>query len=634
MKQGTSEPLRDPRAALVLFHARALQVLLVVLLVLVALVARFFWLQVVDHESYLTRSEDNRLRVQPIAPSRGLIYDREGRILADNVPAYRLELVPERVADLGATIAALREVLPIADDDVARFYELRSARRRFHSIPLKFRLSESEVAAFAVRRHLFPGVDVVPYLTRFYPRGPSFAHVVGYVGRIDARDRERIDLGRYAATSHIGKTGIERFYEDLLHGEVGFERVETNAEGRVLSVVERQAPRPGRHLYLSLDIELQEIAEEAFAGRNGAAVAIDPRNGEVLLLLSMPGFDPNAFVNGIGRSDYAALLASAHRPLFNRALQGGYEPGSTLKPFLGLAGLDLGVRGADDTVLSVGEYRLPGQQQGYRDWRRGGHGRVSLKESIAQSVNTYFYSLAADMGIDRMGEYMARFGFGAPVGIDLQGEGSGVLPSRQWKRAHLNQPWYPGETVIAGIGQGFWVTSPLQLATATAILAAGGERAPIHLLRATQEGFNEPWLEVRYASAENVLQSSPGHWQLIRDGMVAVMHGPTGTARAVGADSPYRIAGKTGTAQRVRRGEGEYDEDTVPEHLRHQALFIAFAPAEAPRIAVAVVVEAGSSGSRTAAPVARRIMDAWLSRQGEDWTSRPSAPLASGTEAH
>ncbi len=613
--RASHELLRDPRTELVLFHRRAAQALLFVAIVLLALAARFMWLQVIEHETFLTRSEDNRLKVQPIAPSRGLIFDRNGRLLADNVPAYRLELVPERVADLDTTLSELRKLLPIADDDIARFQELRAVRRRFQSIPLKFRLSESEVATLSVRRHLFPGVDVVPYLTRHYPRGEAFAHVVGYVGRVDVRDRERLDLSRYAATSHIGKTGIERFYEDLLHGEAGFERVETNAEGRVLRVVERQAPVPGRHLFLSLDSDLQEIAEQAFVGENGAVVAIDPRNGEVLIMLSMPGFDPNAFVNGIGQADYSALLASPRRPLFNRALQGGYEPGSTLKPFLGLAGLELGVRGVDDTVLSVGEFRLPGQQQGYRDWRRGGHGRVNLHESIAQSVNTYFYSLAADMGIDRMSEYMARFGFGSPVGIDLLGEGSGVLPTREWKRATINQPWYPGETVIAGIGQGFWVVTPLQLAAATAILAAGGERAQVHLLRAVKEGFNEPPLERELAPIDRPVSPSPAHWTLVRDGLVAVMHGPTGTARDIGADSLYRIAGKTGTAQRVRRGDTEYDEDSVPEHLRHHALFIAFAPADEPRIALAVVVEAGSSGARAAAPLARSIIDAWLSEQ-------------------
>jgi penicillin-binding protein 2 len=606
--------VRDHAAEAALFHARALQALLMILLVMAALAARFLWLQVIEHEAYATRSEANRLRLQPIAPSRGLVYDRAGRLLADNVPAFRLELVPERVPDLEATVAALRELLPITDDDLERFRELRAARRRFHSIPLRFRLSEAEVAAFAVNRHRFPGVDVVPYLTRHYPRGPAFAHVVGYVGRIDARDRERIDPSRYAATSHIGKTGIERFYEDLLHGEAGYERVETNAEGRVLRVVERQAPTAGRHLYLSLDAELQEVAEAAFAGRNGAAVAIDPRNGEVLVLLSMPGFDANAFVNGIGRAEYAALLASPHRPLFNRALQGGFEPGSTLKPFLGLGGLDLSLRRVDETVFSSGEFRLAGQERGYRDWRRGGHGRVDLRESIAQSVNTYFYALAADMGVDRMQAYMARYGFGRPTGIDLHGEASGVLPSREWKRAQFNQPWYPGETVIAGIGQGFWVTTPIQLALATAILAAGGERHVPQLLFAIQDGFNTEAVPVGRQPGEDVLQSDPAHWRAVRDGMVAVMHGPTGTARALGQGAPYRIAGKTGTAQRVRRGEEEYDESRVPEHLRHQALFIAFAPAEDPRIALAVVVEAGSSGARTAAPVARQIMDAWLSR--------------------
>jgi len=608
-------PLRDPQAEIALFRRRAAVAFLLALLAVAALGARFAWLQVVKHDEYLTRSEANRIKLRPIVPARGLIYDRAGRLLADNVPAYRLELVREQVADLDATLRGLAEILPISEDDLQRFHAAWRSHRRFQPVPLKFRLSEPEVARFAVHRHRFRGVDVVPYLTRRYPYGDLFGHVIGYVGRIDAEDAATLNPARYSGTSHIGKSGIERRYEDRLHGDIGFEHVEVNAEGRTLRVLERTPASSGEHLYLSIDAELQQAATAAFEGQHGAAVAIDPRNGDVLALISLPGYDPNPFVNGIGREDYAALLRSLSRPLFNRAVLGGYEPGSTIKPFIALAALELGLRRAEDRVLSTGAYRLPGQEREYRDWRRGGHGYVDLRESLAQSVNTYYYGIAVDLGIDRLSGYMARFGFGAPTGIDLGGEATGVLPSREWKRSARGQTWFPGETVIAGIGQGFWVTSPLQLAQSTAMLAAGGSAHPPRLLRAAQRGFDQDVVDEPLRERVGEPVRDPRHLAAVVDGMVAVMHGPTGTARAAAADAPYLIAGKTGTAQRVgRSGDEAVDLDLLPFELRNRALFIGFAPADAPRIAVAVVVESGGSGSRAAAPVARRIMDAWLLR--------------------
>jgi len=455
----------------------------------------------------------------------------------------------------------------------------------------------------------------VPYLTRRYPYGALIAHVVGYVGRIDARDQESLDPSRYLGATHIGKSGIERHYEDRLHGDVGIERVEINAEGRTLRVLERQPAASGEHLYLSLDVELQQAMVEAFAGQAGAAVALDPRNGEVLAMVSLPSYDPNPFVNGISRAAYAELLAASARPLFNRVLLGGYEPGSTLKPFIGLAGLELGLRRPEDTVFSTGAFRLPGQEREYRDWRRGGHGTINLRESIAQSVNTYYYQLALDLGIERLSTYMSRFGFGVPTGIDLDGEASGILPSPAWKRAQRNQAWYPGETVIAGIGQGFWVATPLQLAHAVSTLAAGGKRYRPHLLRAVRQGFDGSVVPMEIEQWPDIGLANDAHLRAVIEGMVAVMHGPTGSARAVAVDSPYRIAGKTGTAQRVSRtSEAEVDQSKLAANLRHQALFVAFAPADEPRIALMVVVEGGGSGSRAAAPVARRILDAWILR--------------------
>jgi penicillin-binding protein 2 len=607
-------PIKDARAEATLFRTRALVAFFGVVLATMALGGRFAWLQIQQHDEYVLRADSNRIRMQPIMPTRGLIFDRNGRLLADNVPEYRLELVSEQIADMEETLARLQEVLPLSEDELQRFRESYRAKRRFHSVPLKFRLSEAEVARFAVNRQHFTGVEVVPYLSRRYPYGDLFGHLVGYVGRIDTADVQRIDAARYAGTTHIGKKGIERQYEDLLHGKAGFERVEVNAEGRSLRVLSRVPVQSGEHLYLSIDAELQRAAVAAFNGLHGAAVAIDPRNGEILAMVSLPGFDPNLFVNGISHADYAAL-STPSRPLFDRTLQGGYEPGSTIKPFVALAGLELGIRRPRDTTFSSGAFRLPGQKREYRDWRRGGHGHVALTEAMAQSVNTYFFQLAHDMGIERFSRELGRFGFGQQTGVDLPGEGVGILPSRDWKRSARNESWYPGETVISGIGQGFWVVTPIQLAHATATLASRGQSPAPHLLRATQSAFDGEIVQRPPPPPPVHWEMDPRNVEAVVDSMIAVMHSPTGTARAAAVGASYRIAGKTGTAQRVTRvGEASLNVDELPLHLRHRALFVAFAPAEAPEIALMVVVESGGSGSGTAAPVARRILDAWLNR--------------------
>ncbi|UXI68002.1 penicillin-binding protein 2 [Tahibacter amnicola] len=634
--------IKDNPREVALFQRRAITGFAIIVLLLGVLGGRFFYLQVVRHEEFVTRADQNRIKLRPIAPARGLIFDRNGVLLADNTAAFRLEVIPERVKNLDATLEALGEVVPLTPEDIKRFKDHRRGRRGFQSLPLRFRLSDDEVARFAVNRWRFPGVEVVPYLTRTYPRGAEFGHLVGYVARIDEDDLARLDAradgadlqARYAGTTHMGRTGIERYYEDLLHGEPGYEKVETNADGRALRVLDRVPPKPGKNLYLSIDVRLQEAAEAVFEGKPGSAVAIDPRNGEVLAMVSVPSYDPNLFVNGISHTDYRLLTSSPLRPLLHRALVGTYKPGSTVKPFMGVAGLELGIRSPQDTVYSTGEFHIPGQQRGYRDWRKGGHGHVDLVESLAQSVNTYFYSLALDMGIDRLSAYLGRFGFGKPSGIDLIGEGSGILPSREWKRAMFDKPWFPGETVIAGIGQGFWVVTPVQLANATAILAARGARHPIHLLRATQDGFNAPIVMAPLPPPEPSFIVNMTHWDAVRDGMVAVVSGPTGTAKRVFADAPYSAAGKTGTAQRFSRTGDEVDTRGLDEAQRHQALFVAFAPVEEPQIALALVLEFGASGSADAAPPARQILDAWLNpppersddRTAGQSTGRPGAP--------
>ncbi|KAA2283936.1 penicillin-binding protein 2 [Arenimonas fontis] len=604
--------LKNLRAEAEQFRRRAAVAAALVALAMIGLAAGYFRLQVLQHEEYRLRSEANRIKPRPIVPARGLIYDRNGRLLADNVPAYRLEIVPEQAGDLDATLRDLAQLVALDEEEIARFHDTRRATRAFRPIPLKLRLTEGELSRLAVNRHRFPGVEVVPYLIRRYPYGELFSHVIGYVGRVDAADLEAMGDSRDSARTHIGKAGIERYYEERLRGEIGYEEVETNVEGRALGVLRRHGARPGTDLHLSVDARLQQAMVDAFEGQHGAAVAVDPRTGEILGMVSLPGYDPNLFVTGISHRDWQALQGPA-RPLFNRNVLGGFPPGSTIKPFMALAGLELGLRRPEDTTFSTGEFFLPGQSRGYRDWRPGGHGRVDLRESLAQSVNSYYFELAVEMGVDRMDAWFDRFGFGHPTGIDLAGELAGVRPSRDWKRRQLNQPWYPGDTVNAAIGQGYWVTTPLQLAQATAALANGGVRHRLHLVRASQSGFDQPRVPEPQPPGVRVVDD-PRHLAPVIDGMVAVVHGPTGTARAIGAGAAYRIAAKTGTVQRTsRRGDERTDPNELPYHLRHQAWTIAFAPADAPTIAVAVLVEHGGSGSRAAAPVARRILDAWLS---------------------
>ena len=604
--------IKDAQHESALFRNRAIAGFLLIATCLALLGARFFYLQVSRHEEFSSRSDSNRISIRRIVPSRGLIYDRNGVLLADNTAAFRLEVVPEQAGKVDAMLAQLGAVVPLSDDDIERFNALRKAKRPFDSVPLRLKLSEDEIARFSVERWRFPGVDVVPYLTRSYPLSEAFSHVVGYVGRIDVNEAARLDPDLYAGASHIGKTGIERRYETLLHGQPGYEQVEVNADKRVQRSIKREAPQPGSNIYLTIDSRLQRIAEDAFAGRAGAAVAIDPRNGEVLAMVSVPTFDPNLFVNGINHIDYDTLLNAIDRPLLNRALAGGYLPGSTVKPYVALAGLELGLRTPEDTVLSTGEFFIPGDsKRAYRDDQRGGHGRVALREAIAQSVNTYFYGLALDMGIDRFSSSLRKFGFGAPTGIDLIGEASGVLPSREWKRGRFNQAWYPGETVIAGIGQGAWVITPIQLGQAMSTVAARGVRHTPHLLRAVQDGINtDPQLAPLAPAAPSIVHK-PDNWTAVEQGMIAVVNSAAGTAHGLGEGFPYVIAGKTGTAERFSRTDETWTSIGASPIQRHQVLFECFAPADDARIAVVVALEAGRSGAHDAAPIARTILDAW-----------------------
>ena len=609
--RGLESSLEARRDEARLFRRRMRVAAVIVVLGLLLVATRLAQLQILRHDHFSTLSEDNRIRVQPIPPTRGLIYDRDGELLADNVPSYLLTIAPERVEDLDATLEALSALLPIGEQDRQRFERLLAQRRRFEGVPIRTDLTQLERARFAVQSHRFPGVEIEAELSRFYPQGEGAAHAVGYVGRINEQELEVIDRSDYAGTSYIGKVGVERAHEEWLHGHVGYQQALINARGRVLERREQKAPVPGRDLHLFLDLDLQRDAAAALGERRGAVVAIEPDTGGVLALVSAPRYDPNPFVGGISHDDYAALRDDIDRPLYNRAVRGQYPPGSTVKPFVALAGLAAGAVSPQEKRFCGGYFQLPGHDHKYRCWRRGGHGSLDMREAIVQSCDVYFYRLANDLGIERLHTLLAGFGFGARTGVDIAGEAGGLLPSPEWKRRARDQIWYPGETLIVGIGQGAFLATPLQLATATAAIANRGELVQPRLVRATRAALGAP-LQPTARSARRLADQDPQHWRLVVEAMTDVIEGRRGTARRIRSEH-YRIAGKTGTSQVFSVGQSEiYDEDEVAERLRDHALFVAFAPVEAPRIAVAVIVENGGHGGSTAAPIARAVMDSWL----------------------
>ena len=594
------------------FRARAAFGFLCVALALFGLGGWYFKLQIVDHQDYAKKSQQNRVKQRPEVPARGLIYDRKGRVLADNVPAYRLDIVPSEAGDIDTLLASLSKIIALTPEDIERFNDTRHVTRSFLPVTLRLRITDEEAARFAVDRWRYPGVELVPYLTRRYPYGDLFAHVIGYVGRVDKNDLQKLGEGSSAFT-HTGKAGLERYYDQTLRGQIGFEQIETNVDGRIIGTVGRIPATPGADLRLSIDAELQRVATYAFGDLTGSAVAIDPRTGEILAMVSVPSYDPNLFVNGISHADYRTLMDDPAKPLFNRNVLGGVAPGSTLKPLFALAALDSGKRTPDFKIFASGEFRIPGQKRGYRD-AHSGEGWTDMRKSIGDSVNTYYYKLSLDMGIDLMDQYMATYGFGQPTGIDLSGESGGILPSPEWKRTHAKSqgPWYLGDTVISSIGQGYWKVTPLQLVQAVGALANGGLLRRPHLVKETRDDFDKPWTMVPQPAPKPVTRSAE-HLQVVREGMIRTVHGPGGTARNISVGLTYQIASKTGTAQVVsRRGNVGFNPRSLPMHLRHRALFEAYAPADNPTIAIAVVVEGGGFGADTAAPIARKMFDAWL----------------------
>ncbi len=608
-------PLKNLDRELARFHGRLKAGGIFVVLLAAALLGRAFYLQIAQHDYYIQRAENNRISLVPVAPNRGLILDRKGRILAENYSAYTLELARAQPHDLEATLTEVGKLIEITPGELRRFRRLLAESHEFETVPLKSKLSDEEVAILAANRYRLPGVEVKARLFRNYQAGPGMAHVVGFIGRINDRDLKSLrESGReqnYRGTVHIGKTGLEQSYETLLHGRTGFDQMETDASGRAVRALSRIPPVPGKDLRLYLDEGLQAVAEHAFGDYMGGLVALDPNTGGVLALVSKPGFDPNLFIDGIDPETWKALNESPERPMVNRVLRGIYPPGSTIKPFMGLAGLELGVRKPEDTIVDPGYFSLPNSSHQFRDWKRGGHGIVDLRRAITQSCDTYFYKLAVDMGIDRMHDYLQKFSFGEKTGIDLDGESAGLLPSRDWKQRRWKKIWYPGETVIAGIGQGYHLTTPLQLATATAMLANGGKRIEPRLVQAVRDPLTHVW-QPQPVVVHEQLAIKPEDLAVVRQGMMDAMR-PGGTAAAAAAGATYSIAGKTGTAQVVGIKQGaRYDAGSLSRKNRDHALFIAYAPAENPTIVVAVMVENGGHGGSTAAPIARAVFDYYL----------------------
>ena len=573
------------------------------------LVARMYYLQVMQYDYHSTLSENNRVHVQPIPPTRGLIYDRNGVILADNRPSFSLTVTRERAGDWKKTLDTVVEVLGLQPEDKELFEKrMKQGRRPFEPVPILFELTEDQIARIAVNQFRLPGVDVAAQLVRHYPLGEHFAHSVGYVGRINEQELKKLDPVNYSGTHHIGKTGIERVYESELHGQVGYEEVETNARGRVLRVLNRTDPKPGKDIVLTLDANLQAAAEKALGGRRGAIVAIQPRTGEVLAMVSQPSYDPNLFVAGISFKDYAELRDSIDRPLYNRVLRGLYPPGSTIKPAVALSGLDAGVVTPSTRVFDPGYYQLPNYDHKYRNWNHSGDGWVDLETAIMRSNDTYFYDLAHKIGIDRLHDYLSRFGVGQRVSLDMFEEASGLMPSREWKRVTRRQVWFPGETLILGIGQGYMQTTPLQLAQVTSLIATHGKWIRPRLAKTIEN--QKP---VDPNPMPDILLKDPANWERVTQGMEAVVHAARGTAHKMGATAAYRIAGKSGTAQVVAIRQNErYNSAALKERHRDHALFVGFAPADNPQIAISVMVENGESGSGIAAPVLKEVADAWL----------------------
>ncbi|WP_173236955.1 penicillin-binding protein 2 [Legionella antarctica] len=585
--------------------------LLVATLIILSLILilRLAFLQISEFKRYQTLSLKNQMSIIPIAPPRGVILDRNGVLLAENIPVYVLEIIPEHVKDIKKTLAQLQALLPsITDDDIENFNHAKSQNRSFVPIPIKLKLSQEEVAVFAINQYHFPGVNIKARLMRHYPFGEMTAHALGYVGRINLQELKAADPTNYRATNFIGKSGIEKYYEDSLHGKVGYQMVETDVSGRTLRVINKVNPHSGAKLFLSIDIRLQETAYKALKDKRGAVVVINSHNGEILAIVSSPSFDPNIFVGGVSSKDYKILSNALQRPLFNRAVRGVYPPASTIKPFVGLAGLDKGFITTDTEIYDPGKFKLPTASHIFRDWKKTGHGIINFKRAITVSCDTYFYQLGHKMGISNIEDMLVKFGLGQLTHVDLHEEANGIIPSVRWKKQFKGVSWYPGDTLISSIGQGFMLATPLQMANATASLGQHGQRFRPHLLSKTVNSDNEEIEKYNPVEEYPVYLKDETNWDVVAEAMQSVLTSNEGTGYRFGRNPPYPVAGKTGTAQ-VHSGR-QYEKtkyENIPEALRDNSLFIAFTPVKKPEIAIAVVVE----NDAIASTVARKVLDTY-----------------------
>ncbi|AJJ18996.1 MULTISPECIES: peptidoglycan DD-transpeptidase MrdA [Yersinia] len=624
-------PFRDYSAESALFVRRALVAFLGILLLSGILIVNLYNLQIVRFEDYRTRSNENRIKLVPIAPSRGMIFDRNGTPLAMNRTIYQLELMPEKIEDLPTTLNALRPIVDLTDEDIANFEKERKRSRRFTSIAVKTPLTEVQVARFAVNQFRFPGIEVKGYQRRFYPYGSALTHVIGYVSKINDKDVERLDkdgiLANYAATHDIGKLGIERYYESVLHGKTGYEEVEVNNRGRVIRQLHEQPPQAGKDIYLTLDLNLQTYIEKLLSGSRAAVVVTDPRTGAILALVSNPSYDPNLFVDGISNKDYQGLLNDPDRPLINRATQGVYPPASTVKPYIAVSALSAGVITKNTSLFDPGWWQLPGSEKRFRDWKKWGHGRLNVTKALEESADTFFYQVSYDMGIDRLSSWMSKFGYGEYTGIDLSEERAGLMPTREWKQKRHKKPWYQGDTIPVGIGQGYWTATPIQMAKALMTLINDGAVKTPHLLQSTRiDGVLVPYQQEDRTQIGDI---HSGYWEIAKDGMYGVANRPNGTGRKFFEGTPYKAAAKSGTAQ-VYSYE-TYNAHKVAEHLRDHKLMVAFAPYENPTVSVAMILENGGAGPAVGT-ITRQILDHIL--LGDNNTELPdAAPLPPGVEA-
>ncbi|MGF1733346.1 penicillin-binding protein 2 [Photobacterium kasasachensis] len=633
--------IRDHRAESALFFRRALVSFIGILMLVGLLLTNLYHIQVSQHEDYQTRSNDNRIKIVPVSPNRGLIYDRNGILLAENRPVYSLEITTEKVADLEDTFTRLRALMAITDENIERFRKERRRTRRFKSVPILNQLSEQQVALFSVNQHKFPGVEVKAYLKRHYPYGDALTHVLGYVAKINDRDLQRLEreekISNYKATRDMGKLGIEKYYEDLLHGTSGYQEVEVNSRGRVIRTLKYVPPIPGKDIRLNLDIELQLYVKELLTVRNqdpdtgeeiikykrGSVVVLDPRDSSVLAMVSSPSYDPNLFVHGISGKKYRELLNDKNRPLVNRVTLGIYPPASTVKPMIAVAALSEGVITTRTTRNDPGYWKIPNSKsRPFRDWLRWGHGKVNISKAIEESVDTFFYQVAYDLGIDRISEWMSRFGYGDYTGIDIHEESKANMPTREWKQARFRQPWYQGDTIPVGIGQGYWTATPLQIAKATTVLVNNGLVHAPHLLKDVID--SEASVPAKFDDYPPITNVDQKYWDIAKDGMYRVLFGTRGTARRAFYGAEYKAGGKSGSAQVFGLAEDqEYNAEELEEHLRDHALFTAFAPYEKPEVVVSMVLENAGGGSSNGGPVARKIFDHMLLKPKQPEQSQP-----------